>query len=58
MVVTSIHPGVTREAIQENTGWTVRFANDVARTAEPTAQELEILRDLNTRTARAHGEAA
>jgi glutaconate CoA-transferase subunit B len=58
MVVTSIHPGVTRETIQENTGWTVRYANDVARTAEPTTQELEILRELNARTARAHGEAA
>jgi glutaconate CoA-transferase subunit B len=58
MVVTSIHPGVTRETIQDNAGWTVRYANDVAETAAPTRQELDILRDLNARTARAHGEAA
>ena len=58
MVVTSIHPGVSRGTIQDNTGWTVRYANDVAETPMPTAQELEILRDLNARTARAHGEAA
>jgi glutaconate CoA-transferase subunit B len=57
MVVTSIHPGISRDTIQDNTGWTVRYANDVAETPAPTKQELEILRDLNARTARAHGEA-
>ncbi len=58
MIVTSIHPGVTREQIQENAGWTVRYAKQVVETKAPTAQELEILRELNARTARAHGEAA
>jgi glutaconate CoA-transferase subunit B len=58
MTVASIHPGVTREQIQENTGWTVRYANTVAETAPPTAKELEVLRDLHARTKRAHGEAA
>ena len=58
MTVTSIHPGVTREQIQENTGWQVRYAPTVAETPEPTAQELEVLRELYARTARAHGEAA
>jgi glutaconate CoA-transferase subunit B len=58
MIVTSLHPGVTREQVQENTGWTVRYAKNVAETKVPTAQELEILRDLNARTARAHSEAA
>jgi len=57
-VVTSIHPGVTRAQIQENTGWTVRYADDVAETTPPTAAELEALRALNERTARAHGDAA
>ena len=33
MTVTSIHPGVTREQIQENTGWTVRFAAQGRRNA-------------------------
>ena len=58
MTVASIHPGVTREQIQENTGWTVRYADKVAETPAPTAQELEVLRELHARTARAHGEAA
>jgi glutaconate CoA-transferase subunit B len=58
MTVTSIHPGVTREQIDGNTGWPVRYAGKVAATAPPTAQELEVLRELHARTARAHGEAA
>ena len=58
MTVTSIHPGVTREQIQENTGWTVKYADKVAETPPPPARELEVLRELHARTARAHGEAA
>lgn len=58
MTVVSIHPGVTRDKIQENTGWTVRYANKVNETEPPTAKELEVLRDLHARTKRAHGEAA
>jgi glutaconate CoA-transferase subunit B len=54
MTVVSIHPGVTREQSQENTGWPVKFAAKVAETAPPTAKELEVLRELHARTARAH----
>jgi glutaconate CoA-transferase subunit B len=57
MTVTSIHPGVAREQITANTGWDVRFAGSVAETKPPTARELEVLRELHARTARAHGEA-
>ena len=58
MTVVSIHPGVTREQIQENTGWTVRYAARVAETIPPATNELEVLRELHARTAKAHGEAA
>jgi glutaconate CoA-transferase, subunit B len=58
MTVVSIHPGVTREKIQENTGWPVRFAAKVAETPPPTPHELETLRALQARTAAAHGKAA
>ena len=58
MTVVSIHPGVSREQIQQNTGWTVKFAAKVAETPAPTAKELEVLRDLQARTNRAHAEAA
>jgi glutaconate CoA-transferase subunit B len=58
MTIVSIHPGVTRERIQENTGWPVRYANDVAETEPPTRAELEVLRELHARTAKAHGAQA
>ena len=57
MTVVSIHPGVTREQIQENSGWKIAFAAKVAETPPPTSRELEVLRELHARTARAH-EAA
>lgn len=53
-VVSSIHPGVTREQIVDNTGWAVRFADAVAETPVPSEIELGALRDLNERTANAH----
>jgi len=56
--VVTLHPGVSRERVQENTGWPIRFAAKVGETAPPTATELEALRDLNERTARAHGVIA
>ncbi len=55
LTVTSIHPGVTRERIAEATGWPIRFAADVAETPPPTVGELAALRDLQARTALAHG---
>ncbi len=58
MTVVSLHPGVTREQIQEATGWPVKFAPKLEETAPPTAQELEVLRGLHARTARATAEAA
>jgi len=57
MTVVSIHSGVTREQIQDNTGWKVAFAAKVAETLPPTPREREVLRDLHARTNRAH-EAA
>jgi glutaconate CoA-transferase, subunit B len=58
MTVVSVHPGVTREKIQENSGWPVRFAAQIAETPPPTSHELETLRALHARTAAAHGKAA
>ncbi|MGA8823578.1 MAG: CoA-transferase, partial [Pseudolabrys sp.] len=58
MTVVSIHPGVTREQIQENSGWLVKFAAKVAETPPPTQRELDVLRELHARTNRAHAEAA
>jgi glutaconate CoA-transferase subunit B len=55
LVVSLLHPGVTRDAVRENTGWPVRFAERVDETRPPSETELDALRDLNDRTARAHG---
>ena len=51
MTVVSIHPTVTREQIDRNTGWPVTYAKAVAETPPPTTRELEALRALHTRTA-------
>jgi len=56
--VVSLHPGVSQERVAAETGWSVRFATDVTETPAPTAIEIETLRDLHARTARAHGTAA
>jgi glutaconate CoA-transferase subunit B len=56
MIVTAIHPGVSRAQIADNTGWPVRFAADVKETPAPTEKELATLRDLHARTRRAHGD--
>jgi glutaconate CoA-transferase subunit B len=55
MVVCSLHPGATRAQVKEATGWDVRFANEITETGAPSAEELDVLRELHARTARAHG---
>ena len=54
LVVTALHPGVTREEIVEQTGWPVRFSEALATTPPATDEELATLRDLRSRTERAH----
>lgn len=44
MQVESLHPGVTRGEIAENTGFELLFADMLNETPEPTDQQLEILR--------------
>lgn len=57
--VESIHPGVTRDMVQETCGWQVKFADYLETTAAPTESELSVLRDLRARTKQAHeGTAA
>jgi glutaconate CoA-transferase subunit B len=55
LVVASLHPEVTIDRVREATSWEVKFADKAAITAPPARDELETLRDLNERTARAHG---
>ena len=51
LTVVSLHPGVTREAVQAQCGWKLKFADDATETPPPTAEELTVLRDLQARTA-------
>ncbi len=55
LTVVSLHPGVTREQVQENCGWPVRFVADTSQTPPATEEELSVLRALHARTRKAHG---
>jgi glutaconate CoA-transferase subunit B len=55
MTVVSMHPGVSREQIDNHTGWKVRYVDKIKETPKPTEHELGVLRELQARTARAHG---
>ncbi len=53
--VVSLHPGVSVDQVRAETGWPIVFAASVDETPAPTPVELDVLRDLNARTAAAHG---
>jgi glutaconate CoA-transferase subunit B len=55
MTLVSLHPGVTREAVQAQCAWPIRIAANVVETPPPTVEELSVLRDLHARTRAAHG---
>jgi glutaconate CoA-transferase subunit B len=57
LMVTSVHPGVTRERIEAATSWPVRFAAGPTETPAPDARELEVLRAVRRATADAHADA-
>ena len=46
LIMTALHPGVTREQCTAATGWDLRFAPDVRATLPPTEAELVALRAL------------
>ena len=48
--VTSLHDGVTKEMVQDNCGWKVKYFDNIEVTKPPTDLELKTLRDLKERT--------
>jgi glutaconate CoA-transferase subunit B len=48
LVLTHLHPGVTVEQAREATGWDLAVADDLATTLPPTAEELAVLRHLES----------
>lgn len=57
MTVVTIHAGVTREALQAATGWPLKYAAEVGETPVPTSLELDVMRDMQARTKKAHAGA-
>jgi len=45
MRVESLHPGVTKEEVIENTSFEMLFIDPLPETPEPTDQELRVLRE-------------
>jgi glutaconate CoA-transferase subunit B len=58
LTLTALHPGITVEQAKAATGWDLKVAEPLERTAAPTSYELATLRDLQARTAKAHGTVA
>jgi glutaconate CoA-transferase, subunit B len=56
LVVVSLHPGVTREVVQTQCGWPLKFSSGLVQTPGPTDVELATLRALQERTRVAHGQ--
>jgi glutaconate CoA-transferase subunit B len=50
LMVTSVHPGVTRARIEAATGWPVRFAQTPSETPVPHEGELAVLRSVRRAT--------
>jgi glutaconate CoA-transferase subunit B len=46
LTLTQVHPGVTVEQVQENTGWALKVAPALRTTEPPTDAELGALREL------------
>jgi glutaconate CoA-transferase, subunit B len=48
MRMIALNPGVTREKVQENTGFKLIIADDVHTSEPPTDQEMKVLRELDS----------
>jgi glutaconate CoA-transferase subunit B len=57
LILTQLHPGVSVDTVRAATGWPLRISEAVAETEPPTAEELEALRELMSRTERAHAQS-
>jgi glutaconate CoA-transferase subunit B len=54
LILTQLHPNIEVEQVRAATGWPLVVSEHLARTPEPLAETLTILRDLQARTASAH----
>jgi glutaconate CoA-transferase, subunit B len=58
LTLVALHPGITVDQVRDATGWELAVADKLGRTRAPDAKELATLRDLQARTAKAHGSVA
>ena len=47
MMLVSVHPGVTADAVKANTGWPLKVDVEPAQTPEPTEEELAMLKQFD-----------
>jgi glutaconate CoA-transferase subunit B len=45
MYLASLHPGISLEEVQENTGWDLDVGDDLQETPAPTGEELRLIRE-------------
>jgi glutaconate CoA-transferase subunit B len=43
MMLVSLHPGVSVDEVRDHTGWSLKIADKLSQTPEPTAEELTML---------------
>ncbi|MGD8739476.1 MAG: CoA-transferase [Desulfobacterales bacterium] len=47
MILVSVHPGVSADAVRANTGWPLKVDGELAQTSEPTEEELAMLKQFD-----------
>ena len=47
MILVSVHPGVSADAVKANTGWPLKVDGELAQTPEPTEEELAMLKQFD-----------
>ncbi len=47
MMLVSVHPGVTVDAVRDNTGWPLKVDDELTQTPAPTEEELEMLKQFD-----------
>jgi glutaconate CoA-transferase subunit B len=55
LTLTRLHEGVTVDEVIAATGWPLKVSDALQMTETPTARYLDVLRDLKSRSAAAHG---
>jgi glutaconate CoA-transferase, subunit B len=54
LTLTNLHPGVTPDGVRAATGWDLKISPDLQTTPVPSADELQVLRELEQGTVLAH----